>query len=397
MNRPQHTPCYPGGRPYFGLHSTVSGQPRRRNASNNRVISLTSSELDWARFWEIISGQLDRHAYSETSREMYRSVLRGFYKRTRCAPAATTDDMIRDYLNGLVAEHYSWNWIGMNISVLRTVFDKLGGQTLTSRFATPKRPQHLPEILSPDEALQILAAAPTTRDQLLLGLMYGCGLKVGEACRLTWADVDKARKTLCVHHARGTQTRTLPIPPDLIAVLTTGHERCPSSDYIFQGRTEGTHLSTRMAELILRSAVKATDILKTVTCMTLRHSFAVHCLENGDSVRALQEALGHKSIDTTLLYEQCILPEGATSPLDTLRRKHTPGVVKMDQQSAIRPDDQPRGAKLFTRPPSVTALDLPFPSRVEPSSLRGGDFYRLLKTHLFGRFLGQRRATIRAG
>ncbi|MBT3297180.1 MAG: tyrosine-type recombinase/integrase [Verrucomicrobia bacterium] len=430
--------CYPGGRPYFGLRSTVAGQPRRRNASNNRVISLTSSELGWARFWEIVSGQLNQHAYSETSHELYRSVLRGFYKRTRCAPAAVTDGVIRDHLNSLVAEHYSWNWIGMNISVLRTVFDKLGGQTLTHRFATPKRPQHLPEILSLGEVGQILAAATTTRDQLLLGLMYGCGLKVSEACRLSWADIDTARETLCVRYARGTRQRTLPIPPDLIPVLKAGHERCPSTDYIFQGRTQGTHLSTRMAQLILRSAVKATDIIKPVTCMTLRHSFAVHCLENGDSVRALQEALGHKSIDTTLVYEDCILPPCVASPLDRLKQQaHTqtaePDPLPCNPASCeTLPGPQPRGAKLFpvphprgakhfarlfTRPLSVDALELPFRdnSRVERSSLRdetsgsrAGEFYRQLKTHIFGlsrvgqrplrgRFLGSRRSTIRAG
>jgi integrase/recombinase XerD len=49
---------------------------------------------------------------------------------------------------------------------------------------TPKRSFHLPEVLSGEEARALLAAAPTTRDQLLLGLLYGCGLKVGELCRL---------------------------------------------------------------------------------------------------------------------------------------------------------------------------------------------------------------------
>jgi len=408
MNRQHSTPCYPGGRPYFGLHSAAAGDRRPRGCRQDQIIALTSTDLGWPRFWEIIAGQLDRHAYSETSRELYRSVLRGFYKRVRCAPAAATDDMIRDHLNGLVAEHYSWNWIGMNISVLRTVFDKLGGQRITTRFATPKRPQHLPEILSRGEVCEVLSAATTTRDQLLLGLMYGCGLKVGEVCRLTWAEVDPHDSQLRVVSCRGTQHRTLPIPSELLPVLKAGVERCPPEDYIFQGRIAGTHLSTRMAQLILRRAVKSTDILKPVTCITLRHTFAVHCLEEGGSIRALQEALGHKTIDTTLLYEDCILPPGVASPLDKLKQQAAAQTAEPDPlpgKPASRetlPGPQPRGAelftRLFTRPLSVDALELPFSSRVERSSLRGaGEFYRLLKTHLFGRFLGQRRATIRPG
>ena len=71
-------------------------------------------------------------------------------------------------------------------------------------------------------------------------------------------------------YARGKRERWLDLPPDLLPVLGVGFSHCPSDDYIFQGRVAGTHLSTRMVELIVRKAAKATDTLKTVTCMTLR-------------------------------------------------------------------------------------------------------------------------------
>ena len=276
-----------------------------------------------------------------------------------------------------------------------TVFDKLGGKNITSHLVTPKRPEHLPDILSPGEVREILAAATTTRDQLLLGLMYGCGLKVSEVCGLRWGDVDPEQEELRVRYARGSRERALALPPELLPVLKLGQTRCPPDDYIFQGRTEGTHLSTRMAELILRKAVKATDTLKTVTCMTMRHAFAVHCLEQGDSIRAVQEALGHAFIDTTLLYERCILPPGVTSPLDTLRRRQA-GASTVPIDDALAPS-QPLTptTQLLEQPLSVEALELPFRDE-RPEGLASG-FYRMLKTCILGRFLGARRATIRAG
>ena len=389
MNDPGLIPCYAGGRAYHPMYSHHSGRSRPRDCRQDKVITLSSPELGWARFWEIISSQLDRHAYSNSSQELYRSVLRGFYRQARCAPSSVTGGLITDHLNRLVAEHYSWNWIGMNISVLRSVFDKLGGQALTTRFVTPKRPMHLPEILSPGEIRQLLAAATTTRDQLLLGLLYGCGLKVGEACQLTWSAVDAQRGHIRVPHARGRHDRTLPIPPELLTVLKAGTERCPPADYIFQGRVAGTPLSTRMVQLILRKAVTATNILKTVTCMTLRHSFAVHCIEKGDSIRAVQDALGHESVDTTLLYERCILPCDATSPLDRIRQQTTPPTVEDE------PNKQASPGALFDKPLSVTACELPF--RDTSSRNRSREFYSLLKTHILGRFLCRRRGTIRAG
>ena len=66
----------------------------------------------------------------------------------------------------------------MHVSVLRTSFDKLGGLRTTAALRTPKRPEPLRDILSADEVARLIEAAPTLRDRLLIGLLYGCGLKV---------------------------------------------------------------------------------------------------------------------------------------------------------------------------------------------------------------------------
>ena len=92
----------------------------------------------------------------------------------------------------LVDRHASWSWTATHISALRTVFDKLGGMTLTAAMPTPKRPRRLHDVLSPDEVAHLLRAAGSTRDRLAILLLYGCGLKTSEACGLRWEDVDIA-------------------------------------------------------------------------------------------------------------------------------------------------------------------------------------------------------------
>jgi len=434
-NNYQRLPCYADGGRHRGLHAMYSTRPRPCDCSNDRVVALTSLRLSWPRFWQIVSSELGRHTYSERTTALYRSVMRAFYRHARRPPAAVDASVVEGYIDSLVDKKYSWSWISVNISVLRSVFDKLGGKNVTGRLVTPKRPRSLPEILSRGEARAILAAAPTTRDQLLLGLMYGCGLKVGEVCRLKWAEVDTGREELRVRYARGTRERTLPIPPDLLPVLRMGVERCLPDDYVFQGRKEGSHLGTRMAELIVRKAAKASATLKTVTSMNLRHSFAVHCIEDGCSIRAVQEALGHASIDTTLLYKDCIIPPEVTSPVDVLvrraRRKHGAGgprrhtgsggvsrhspAAKTDPGSvhpaschpdvsvptahspvaaALRAASPPiPDRKLFDQPLSLKTLDLPF--RCNLANSLAAQFHRLLKTCIAGRFLCTRRATAR--
>ena len=66
----------------------------------------------------------------------------------------------------------------------------------------------------------MLDAAETLRDRLLLGLLYGCGLKPGEACGLKWRDLDPEQKTVRVIHAPTRQNRTLRLPDELVPILS---------------------------------------------------------------------------------------------------------------------------------------------------------------------------------
>ncbi len=180
------------------------------------------------------------------------------------------------------------------------------------------------------------------------------------------------------------------MPEELRPVLQLGAERCPAGDYIFQGRAAGRPLSTRRVELILRQACIMAGIEGPVTCMVLRHAYAIHCLERGASIRALQEALGHESVNTTMLYQRCILPSDAQWPLPGLRDDQVSGTSTTNEVQIAPAPAQP----LFARPVAVTAVDLPFQDeRAVSICERATSFYRFLKAQIIGRFLGLRRAS----
>lgn len=351
------------------------------------LIDLHKTSVNWPGLWNIVNKELRQRSYAKKTILIYRHVLRTFstYLRqhSRCAsrPGEVTEETVRNYIYDLSRRHCSWSWVSTNISVLRTAIDKIGGLQVTGSLSTPRRRRYLPAILSRNEALQILSATPTIRDRLLLGLMYGCGLKVSEVCALKWKNIDLETQSLHIEYGRGTKQRTVMIPPELLPVLKTGTERCAKEDFMFPGFRNGRHLSTRMVEIILRAAVKTVGIPKHVTSMTLRHSYAVHRLKEGATIREVQEALGHENLHTTLTYEQYLLPEKVESPADALHasRGHEPASEHIAKQTL----------QVFSEPLTTSDIELPFASGFSSAAT---DFYRLLKVHLWGRFLASRAA-----
>ncbi|MBM4147562.1 MAG: hypothetical protein FJ224_00750, partial [Lentisphaerae bacterium] len=235
----------------------------------------------WRHLWETTDSTLVQRGYARSSRAEHRTVIRNFSRFVGGTPGQVAHGDVRRYLHHLANSGSSWIWLGMNISGLRNILDKMGGMSVTNGITTPKRPSRLPVLLSGPEVQRFLACAVTPRDRLLLGLLYGSGLKVGEACRIRWSDLDVKLGTLSVRGQRGRPPRKVRLPDDILPLLGTGASLCPPDAYVFPGRTSGRPLSTRAAESVVRAAGHLSGIPKVITAMTLRHTHAVHCLENG--------------------------------------------------------------------------------------------------------------------
>ena len=83
------------------------------------------------------------------------------------------------------------------------------------------------------------------------------------------------------------------------------------------------HIDASSIQKAVRSAVKKADIIKNATVHTLRHSFATHLLMNGTNIREIQDLLGHKNLETTMIYTHVIRNVSAVpkSPLDNFKEK----------------------------------------------------------------------------
>ena len=270
----------------------------------------------WSRFIEIAGEECLDRGMSRRTVPVYRAALWGLYRFAGCSPGAVTGDIVHSYMASLTRKHLSASWLATCISAIRLVFDGLLKRGVTVHCRTPRRPKTLPVACSAQDVLRLIYAGKTVRDQFILGLLYGCGMKVGELVRLRWRDVDLAQTRMHAPGDRMLRARWLQIPNALLNVVQKGVSTRPADEFIFEGRCEGGHMAERSVQKMLRGIASRVGLSTTACCMTLRHAYAFAQLDAGVKPWELQVLLGHKNINSTLRYMQASIPEGVVSPLD---------------------------------------------------------------------------------
>lgn len=278
-----------------------------------RLVSPT-----WPVFWSGVAAALRKRGYRTSTLKFYRQVIRDFSRQCGKSPDRVKPEDIRGYIRSVGEKACSWHWTAMNISVLRMVFDKLGRMQALRDVRGPRRRRQLPEHLTHDEVRRLLAHGVSVRDQLIIALLYGCGLKVSELQAMRWEDIDLANGVLRLKSRYHDGIRRLALPVAVVPVLKAGISRCERGDRVFPGRRSSRALSARSIELIVRDCAVRAGIDKPVCPMILRHTFAIHSLIAGMNIRQLQEQMDHIHLDATMRYADC-LPIGFVGPLDLCR------------------------------------------------------------------------------
>jgi integrase/recombinase XerC len=143
------------------------------------------------------------------------------------------------------------------------------------------------------------------RDAAVLGLLYGCGLRISEALGLQRADIG-TRDTITVT-GKGRKQRMVPLLPQVAKLIADYVALCPydlpDDGPLFVG-AKGGPLSPRLIQLAMARLRGALGLPETATPHALRHSFATHLLARGGDIRSIQELLGHASLATTQIYTE---------------------------------------------------------------------------------------------
>ncbi len=201
-----------------------------------------------------------------------------------------------------------------------------------------KNEKKLPTVLSKEEVWRMLKACHLLKHRILIGLLYGCGLRCMEARSVRLQDLDFDRLQLKVVQGKGKKDRYIPLSKHLVRGLKTYIDVEKPKVYLFNGQLQeragsdtssansicfDSRYSQRGVQWVVKQACKSAGITKDVHVHTLRHTFATHLLEDGLDIVTLKNLLGHENIETTMEYLHIaqLDKQKAFSPLDTLFEK----------------------------------------------------------------------------
>jgi len=301
--------------------------------------------------------------YSVRTGKSYINWIKQFLKFTNKSIDEVNSDDVKDFLTYLAKErNVSASTQNQAFNSILFLFRHVLNKNLENMKNTlrAKRKRKIPTVLTREEVSTLLDNLSDTY-LIIAKLLYGCGLRLMECMQLRVKDISFEPNTVTIHSGKGDKDRVVMLPENVKKELRDHLKKCknqhakdlklgygfvklpgalskkyPNADkewmwqWIFpaksfyvdkeNGNIYKHHLHESNTQKAIRTAAIKSNIPKKISAHTLRHSFATHLLESGVNIRVIQELLGHKQLETTMIYTHVLLEykNNIKSPLDFL-------------------------------------------------------------------------------
>jgi integron integrase len=324
---------------------------------------IASKNFDWSSLYKGLNAEIKLRHYSPKTLKAYTRWVRYLQGFTRSKdPKSLSPSDVKEFLTSLAvkrkvsasSQNQAFNAL---LFFFRHILKREFGEVKDVPRA--KRKPYIPVVLSREEVDAIIEALSYPYD-LVVKLLYGCGLRMSECLNLRVQSLNFDAGVLTVHDGKGKKDRTVPLPESIMAELKAQlqsvanlHEKDIEAKYagtflfdlleqkyknaarelvwqwLFPAKTltfvpetkeyRRYHLHETHVQKAIKRAARKCKLTKRVSAHTFRHSFASHLLQANYDIRTIQELLGHSDVRTTMIYTHTVKSrtlKEAKSPLD---------------------------------------------------------------------------------
>jgi integrase/recombinase XerD len=249
---------------------------------------------------------------SERTQESYLRAVRKLSEHFHTPPDRLSEQQVRDYFLYLKNDR---KFASASLTIAYSGIKFFYSHTTPREWPTLQRlrvrnEKRLPDVLSVDEVRRLIAAVRTPHNQAFFWTVYSLGLRLEEALHLQVGDIDSPRMLVHVRRGKGAKDRFVPLPSRTLTVLRQYWTTHRHPEWLFPDRGRDRHQAATADRPMTRGTVQKAisrvvqelGIKKAISVHSLRHSYATHLLEAGVNLRLIQQYLGHRSLNTTMVY-----------------------------------------------------------------------------------------------
>lgn len=258
-----------------------------------------------------------RRGFSDRTIESYIFCCEKFLKFSGKSLDKISKQDAREFLSYLSEQGKAGSTLNVYHMAIRFLLEDILNKKMKLNIKYSRVPKKLPVVLNKEEIKKLFSVIENSKHKLMLQLMYGAGLRVSELVNLKISDLNIGSGFGFVRAGKGNKDRMFIIPESLKIELRKLIEGELRENYLFVSNRTGKY-NVRSLQEIIKKACKTAGLNK-ISCHTLRHSFATHLIEQGQSITDVQLLLGHASPETTQVYLHTSIPGlKIKSPIDSL-------------------------------------------------------------------------------
>jgi len=275
--------------------------------------------------------------YSKRTQDTYLYAVRKITNHFKTSPDQITNEQLREYLLWH-KDKYAPNTTTIALCGIKFFYQKILKKPMpVFELARQPRGTKLPVVLTREEVHAVLTNIRVLRHRACLSLIYSCGLRISEAVSMQVSQIDSKRMVVHVRAGKGAKDRYVPLPQPTLELLRRHWKTHRHPRWLFPapGRSgirepEATrYLPLSSVQTVFKKSLREVGIQKDAHVHTLRHSYATHLLEEGVDIRMISHYLGHKKLESTLVYTHLtpLLKQGVAEKINQVMARLSQGMA----------------------------------------------------------------------